>query len=402
MATTTNAYTRDAQCPLEITEVGKCLNALPWTFETYYDREYSLKKLTPVEYVLDNRFEAIMLSVKRPGKPVFNLSGEKIEKFFRCLDPARTYLVMYNALFDRCIAAWRYNFIPRLLTDAMAMVRATYGHELRSVSLAAVAPFLLNKFKGTEVAKMEGLHEDNIKAMGLWDQYVAYCGNDSELTEEIFEKLMREGFPPSELLVMHHVLMMAINPQFILNEAELATHLSEIQTDKANLLAASGLTYNGSGKVPELMSNDKFAGLLQGMGIDPPRKISPTTGRETWAFAKSDQEFTDLEGHPDLNVQALVAARLGHKSTIEETRTERFLKIARLQWPGGVPMAPMPLRYGAAHTHRLGGDWNLNVQNFPSRAKVNHLKRALTAPAALQRSQRRQLANRGSHRGVSM
>ena len=56
-------------------------------FETYYDRDYSLKKMTPVEYVLDNRFEAIMLSVKRPDKPVFNLSGDKIEKFFACLDP---------------------------------------------------------------------------------------------------------------------------------------------------------------------------------------------------------------------------------------------------------------------------------------------------------------------------
>ena len=33
-------------------------------FETYYDREYSLKKMTPVEYVLDHRFEAIGCAVK--------------------------------------------------------------------------------------------------------------------------------------------------------------------------------------------------------------------------------------------------------------------------------------------------------------------------------------------------
>ena len=26
----------------------------------------------------------------------------------------------------------------------------------------------------------------------------------------------------------------------------------------------------------------------------------------------------------------------------------------------------MPLRYGAAHTHRLGGDWGMNVQNLPT------------------------------------
>jgi DNA polymerase len=139
------------------------------------------------------------------------------------------------------------------------------------------------------------------------------------------------------------------------------------------------------------MSNPKFAELLISLGVDPPMKISPTTGKETYAFSKADQDFTDLEEHPSLDVQSAVAARLGHKSTIEETRTERFLNIAKLQWPNEYlrwrglnssdVLAPMPVRYGAAHTHRLGGDWKLNVQNFPSRGTINHLKRALMARA---------------------
>ena len=36
------------------------------------------------------------------------------------------------------------------------------------------------------------------------------------------------------------------------------------------------------------MSNPKFAELLEGLGVKPPMKISPTTGKETFAFAKSD------------------------------------------------------------------------------------------------------------------
>lgn len=358
-------------------------------FETYYDKDYSLKKMTPVEYILDPRFEVIMMTVKRPGKPTLKLSGNQIAQFFRIINPDTTIVVTYNSLFDMCICAWHYNFVPKLMIDAMGMVRAWHGHVLRSVALAVAAPYIIGKHKGHEVVKMMGLRAADIKAMGMWTAYEDYCANDTELTEEIFDKIMSEGFPVSELLVMHHVLMMAVHPQFALNGHELAVHLQDIINDKANMLAASGLSYDANGKCPELMSNDKFAALLVAAGVDPPRKVSPTTGRETWAFSKADQDFTDLEEHPDVAVQVLVAARLGHKSTIEETRTQRFLSISQLQWPAsylawrglppGTQLAPMPIRYGAAHTHRLGGDWKLNVQNFPSRGIVNHLKRALMA-----------------------
>ncbi len=356
-------------------------------FETYYDKEYSLRKMTPVEYILDPRFEVIMLSVKRPGKPVFNLSGDKIAQFFRLLSPEDTVVVTYNSLFDMCICAWHYNFIPRLMVDAMGMVRAWHGHELRSVALAVAAPFILGRHKGTAVKKMEGLHAADIKAAGWWQEYETYCGDDSELTEGIFDKIMSEGFPLSELLVMHDVLMMAVHPQFVVNGGELAVHLQDIITDK-NVALTKAMMVGCQGK-DDLMSNPKFAALLISLGVDPPMKTSPTTGRETYAFSKADQEFTDLEEHPDVAVQAVVAARMGHKSTIEETRTQRFLSISQLVWPasylawrGFAPdtkLAPMPIRYGAAHTHRLGGDWKLNVQNFPSRGVINHLKRALMA-----------------------
>lgn len=358
-------------------------------FETYYDKDYSLRKMTPVEYILDPRFEVIMLSIKRPGKPVINLPPEKIQQFFDLLDPDDTVMLSYNSLFDACICAWIYCFLPKLIVDVMGMVRAHHGHELRSVALAVAAPHILGKHKGTAVKKMQGLHRADIIAAGWMPEYEIYCGDDSILAEEIFDKIMSEGFPLSELLVMDHVLRMAVHPQFLVNGMELAVHLNDILNDKSNLIAAAGLTYDANGKCPDLMSNDKFAQLLIARGVDPPRKVSPTTGRETWAFSKADQDFTDLEEHPDLNVQTLVSARLGHKSTIEETRTLRFLNIANLTWPEkylawrglppGVKFAPMPLRYGAAHTHRLGGDWKLNVQNFPSRGVVNHLKRALMA-----------------------
>jgi DNA polymerase len=124
------------------------------------------------------------------------------------------------------------------------------------------------------------------------------------------------------------------------------------------------------------MSNNKFAQKLIELGVEPPMKVSPTTGKDTLALAKSDEGFKALAEHPDLRVQALVAARLGNKTTLEETRTERLLGIANRG------LIPVPLSYYAAHTGRWGGSDKLNFQNLPARgANANKLKSAILAPA---------------------
>jgi DNA polymerase len=74
-------------------------------------------------------------------------------------------------------------------------------------------------------------------------------------------------------------------------------------------------------------------------------------------------------------VQALVSARLGNKTTLEETRTQRFIDIALR---GSLPV---PIKYYAAHTGRWGGDDKINLQNLPSRGQnANKLKLSIEAP----------------------
>jgi DNA polymerase len=79
-------------------------------------------------------------------------------------------------------------------------------------------------------------------------------------------------------------------------------------------------------------------------------------------------------------VQAVVAARLGHQTTLEESRSQRFIAIGQIDWPLSAMQgrAPMPLRYSGAHTHRLSGEWKINVQNL---RKGGKLRQALRAPA---------------------
>ena len=71
--------------------------------------------------------------------------------------------------------------------------------------------------------------------------------------------------------------------------------------------------------------------IAEERGIEIEMKMSGT-GNKIPALARTDQFLTNLADHEDPEIQALAAARLGLKSTIAETRTERLLAVARLNW----------------------------------------------------------------------
>lgn len=172
-----------------------------------------------------------------------------------------------------------------------------------------------------------------------------------------------------ELKVIDTTLRMFVEPTLRLNLPMLEAHLETVKERKAKLLAVAEADKDS------LMSNDKFAELLKLLGVEPPTKISARTGKQAWAFAKTDEEFKALLEHTDPRVQALVSARLGNKTTLEETRTQRFIDIALR---GALPV---PIKYYAAHTGRWGGDDKINLQNLPSRGQnANKLKLSIEAP----------------------
>jgi hypothetical protein len=351
-------------------------------FETYYDKDYSLRQMTPVEYILDPRFEAIGCAFKigPAGKP-FWVDGPDLPRFFSRL-PAEVMLISHNALFDMCIVAWRYGFKPKLMACTLSIARAVLGHLLRSLSLENVAAHLKLGTKGKAILKMQGVRYADLKANPLlYHEFVDYALQDVTLCHAIFERLVESGeFPMSELLILDNVIRAATEPSFLLDQQVLLDHLQEVRTKKAELLTTAvlmaGADYaNDAHKI--LMSNEKFASMLRELGVEPPTKISASTGKETYAFAKSDLGFLALEEHENPAVQALYAARVGHKSTLEETRTERLISISQLTWPGNQRFMPFPVRFSGAHTHRLSGDWKLNMQNLPRGSK---LRRALIAP----------------------
>ena len=338
-------------------------------FETYYDRDFSLTKLTTEEYIRSDRFEVIGVSVKVNNNGTEWASGthEQIRQWLQSeFNWADALVLAHNTLFDGAILHWRFGINPRGWLDTLCMGRAVHGVEVGG-SLKALAERYKLGEKGTEVLNALGKRRLDFSEAEL-ARYGDYCINDVELTYKLFQRMVRK-FPKQELKIIDTTLRMFIEPRLELDVTLLESHLEQIKATKEELLSVSGADKS------DLMSSDKFAELLRGLGVTPPMKISPTTNKMAYAFSKTDQEFLALADHPDTRVQALVAARLGNKSTLEETRTQRFIDIASR---GNLPV---PIRYYAAHTGRFGGDDKINLQNLPSRgANANQLKKAIVAP----------------------
>ena len=338
-------------------------------FETYYDKDYSLRKMTTESYIRDPRFEVIGVGVKVNNQDTEWASGthEDLKEYLHTFNWADSVLLAHNTMFDGSILSWCFGVHPRRYTDTLCIARALHGVEVGG-SLHALSQRYEIGEKGTEVLDAIGKRRDSFSEEAL-DKYGDYCVNDVELTYKLF-KIMGKNFPRQELRVIDVTLRMFTEPMLDLDLGLLEQHLETTKAVKDNLITSCGATKK------DLMSNDKFAELLKGIGIVPPTKVSPTTGKDAFAFAKTDDGFKQLLTHPDCKVQALANARLGNKSTLEETRTQRFIDISKRG------LLPVPVRYYAAHTGRWGGDDKINLQNLPSRGTHGKkLKRSIVAPA---------------------
>jgi DNA polymerase len=320
--------------------------------------------MTTEEYVRGSEFEVVGVSVQEDdGEPVwFSGSMLQTEKFLKQYDWENSLMLAHNTAFDGAIMGWLFDIHPKGLLDTLSMGRALHGTEVGG-SLKVLAEHYNVGVKGTEVNDAKGFHRADFTPEHL-ATYGEYCKNDVAITYQLFRH-MAQGFPATELRLIDLTLRMYTQPTLELDTKVLADHIVSVRDKKQALMDT--IVHSKE----ELMSNPKFAELLRAHGVVPPMKISATTGKETYAFAKNDEEFKALLDHEDVTVQTLVAARLGTKSTLEETRTDRFISIAARG------KLPVPLRYYAAHTGRWGGDDKLNLQNLP---RSSPLKKAIIAP----------------------
>lgn len=333
-------------------------------FETRWDsKEYTLSKMTTEEYIRSPRFKAFGIGVKFRGEEgSMWIPHAKIPKFLSRIDWSQTALLAHNAQFDVAILSWMYGIKPAFIYDSLSMARALRGVEVGN-SLAKLAQEFGLPDKGRAVHNTNGLDELTPE---IEQELADYCLHDVFLCEEVFNRLI-EGYPESELALIDMTLRMFTEPVLGLDKEMLSAAIVDEREKRESLLAQLNI------EEASLASNPQFAEVLVSLGIEPPTKVSKTTGKEAYAFAKNDAMFQALLNGSNENVALVCEARLKVKSTLERTRAQRFLDIA------GRGTLPVPLNYYGAHTGRWSASKgsSLNLQNLK---RGSFLRKSICAP----------------------
>lgn len=350
-------------------------------FESYWDTDYSLTKLSPLEYVMGERFELISVAIKVNDWPTDVFFGEdNIKKALNKLDWSDKAALGHNMSgFDSYIMAYRLGINPKMWLCTAAMARPIHAKTC-GVSLAKlVEHYGLGRKDNTVLLNTKGKRLADFTKAEL-DAMSVYNKADTEQCYALFKKL-RKHYAPAELWQIDAITRMRTEPKFQIDVPMLETALS-IERDRKRkaifdlakflregtqssgaVMAAQGVDELEEVVRSELASAPKFAALLTAQGVEVPMKPSPTNPeKQVPALAKTDEAFVALQNHDNQTVAAAARARLAVKSTLLETRIGKFITAANLA--GG--RLPVPLRFcGADTTGRDSGE-EYNCQNLPA------------------------------------
>lgn len=341
---------------------GKEYTIVTIDYETYFDQEYTLSKsMNTSEYVRDERFEAYLVGIKVGNGPTQIFTEADVVPALKRIDWSTHAFLAHNTQFDGLVTVEALGIDPPgLWLDTLAMARACLPH-VKNHKLDTVAKYfgLAGKVKASALQNMKGVRNYTPEMLAACGEY---CIDDVDMCYDIFWK-MYNAIPDKELRLIHETTRMFCQGKALVDVDRVRNELNRELAHKAQALAKVNLP------ISELMSNEQLAIHIRSRGVEPPTKISPTTGKETYAFAKSDLEFQALADDP--RVADLVAARLAVKSTLGETRAGRFINA------GTTGKLPVALNYYGARTGRWSGGNKMNLQNLP---RGSELRRSIIAP----------------------
>lgn len=335
-------------------------------YETFFSDDFTLKKLTTEAYIRDPRFKTHGLALKFDASPAQWCSPEVLwnPEFRRAFEQSAA--LCHHAQFDGLIYSHHYNLRPALWLDTLSMARIAVPHERHSLDN-------LSKFFGmqgkqhhklTDVKGVRDPSPPQLQTLGEMS-----C-DDADKTYKIFTQI-RDFIPAEEFRVIDMTIRMFTEPCLMLDEPKMRVYHGKVVAQKQDALAELGLTKTDLGQ------DETVAAAYRKLGVEPDKKTT-AKGNVKYAFAKTDQFMRDMLEDEDERVANLTSARLGIKSTLNETRCERLLGMTQR---GGT--LPVYLRYAGAHPTRWSGGDSLNWQNFPRNERdgsPGEIRRSILAP----------------------
>ena len=345
------------------------MNLIVLDAETYFDKDFTLSKLTTENYVRDGRFEALGWGVFECNKGKGGwLTDAEWREFYPRIDWSQTAVIAHHAHFDGFILSQIYGIKPAYWFDTLSMARLVLG-PTAPASLAKLAERFGLSPKNVPYDLFRGKHWHELSPYE--QQLVADgCVHDCELTFEIFKRLAPD-VPRQEFDIIDMTVRMFTEPVLQGDVAMLEGLAAAEAKRKEELFTELGMVPQANGKPPrELTSDAQFAAILTGLGVEVEMKVT-ATGNTKPAVSKTDEFMKGLLDDENEIVSGLAEARLGVKSTIDETRSARLAGIARR---GDLPVY---LTYCTAQTLRWGGGDKVNFQNF---RRGGDIRKAICAP----------------------
>ena len=218
------------------------MNIVTLDWETYYDDEYSLSRMSTEDYVCDPRFQIMMVGLKINSGVTTWHSFKTVEEYDTVLKEKGVHgaaVLAHNSLFDMLILAVHFGWLPPLMLDTLGMAQALLKPFHRSISLASCLKNLdLGIQKGTYVGNMKGRRLESLTPTEL-AKYGQYCMDDCDGEYVLFQHL-KHDLPREELLIIDMTLRMYLEPQFIADYDTLKNVYTRTRNEKQALIAKLG------------------------------------------------------------------------------------------------------------------------------------------------------------------
>ena len=382
--------------------IGWPKDAVVLDFETYFDVDYTLSKMSTYEYVTDPRFRFVGLSAfvatqpyLKPA-PAFWPERGKVEEYLYWLQHQygknleRCTVVIQNAFFDALILKHHFGIVPPYIVDTEDLSRNLYpGARSR---LKDLAPRLglqpkgdTMQFKGyTWGREIVGWVDGGLvrvprttKPMSgeMQSAMIEYANNDVAIEFQAFANMLpRLVNPLFELSLARHTLGMFLNSRIRLDFDQAESIATQMQAELDLTLAEAGITATVA------RSRDNFHALLDAALGDEAVPTKPGKAGPVMALAKTDPEREYLVNHPNPQVHRLVKARLAAKSWPTHIKRVRGMMA---QAGANSGLLPIGLRYYGGHTGRWSGTEGINPQNLGARSEqqlINAVRGLLLPP----------------------